>query len=478
MNHKSIFINSEYFRHNTVVLSFAFLCLLLFIQFIVPASSIVHTMPEINIQRISNTRTILPTSSRNQFSGLSYQTKSHFFETRVKSAVGYDAKAQIAREYIESSRYAGKSRLHRMFNNFEDGSLVDFNDPGVIKLIKKMATDNPKVVAGASRELVYYQKLYNTPELFSSVKVGTPVPTDRGGISDMDVTYIDRITGRRVWLEVKNNRHLVMDARLKAQMERMGSFKERKVLVCRGSVSPKVKQFAKHLNIEVIENVSSKELVSSVASKNIQAMKISGGMTIAGGVLLSGFSVYSAYNRLDAADWIVDDPLRRGLTSDALLTGAGIATTSKGAIQLRQALDIAKRAQTGSAKGAVSKISIAGGKAGWLGPAGWIFLVAYACNEGYLIYVGDIDPRTGTIHLSGLAGATAASISAAKTGALIGSFLGPKGTILGGFIGGTIGGISGYFCGNTLGELWYEHFVFSNEEFVKQKLDFLEASLH
>lgn len=433
------------------------------------------------VQSVQPISTFAP---RNPFTGLNYSSKAAVFDVRMRQAIGYEAKANVARDYVRSSPHAGTPRLERMFGNFRQSSRVDFSDLGVLKQLKRIGVENRQVVSGASRELVYYQKLYNNPALFREVQMGSPVPTARGGISDMDIRFLERASGRPVWLEIKNNRLLTLDARIQAQIERMGAFSGRKVLVCRGTVTPQVRHLATRNGVEIVENVKSQDIVRSLARADIQAMKIGGGLTIAGGALLTGSGVYSAYARLDAADWHVDDYVRRGLTSDALLTGAGVTTMSRGAILWHQASSAAatsaRSGTAGASHGAASGAAAGGGGAVWtrtLGAAGWVLLAAYAGNEGYRIYVGDVDPRTGTIQLSGLGGAAALGFACAKGGAAIGAHFGPCGAVVGGVLGGAIGGVGGYFGGREAGDLGYDHFVFSNAEFTNKKNDLLKASL-
>lgn len=442
---------------------------------------------------VQSVQPVSAVAPRNSFMGLDYSSKAALFDVRMSQAIGYEAKANVARDYVRSSPHAGTPRLERMFGNFSQGGRVDFSDPGVLKQLKRIGVENRQVVSGASRELAYYQKLYNNPALFREVRMGTPVPTARGGVSDMDIRFVERASGRPVWVEIKNNRLLTLDARIQAQIERMGAFSGRKVLVCRGTVAPQVKDLATRNGVEIIEHVKSEHLIHTLARADIQAMKIGGGVSIAGGALLTGFGVYSAYARLDAADWLVDDYVRRGLTSDALLTGAGVTTMTRGAILWHQASSAAatsakagaagaaQGAGTGASRGAASGAAAGGGGAVWtkaLGAAGWFLIGAYAANEGYRVYVGDVDPRTGTVQLSGLGGAAALGFACAKGGAAIGTFVGgPVGTAIGGFVGGAIGGVGGYFGGRAAGDLGYEHFVFSNAEFAKRKQELLKASL-
>lgn len=460
------------------------LCTAIICQTVVYASNMASVLSDswsFGAQSIQPVSTFAP---RNPFTGLDYSSKAALFDKKMLRARGYEAKANVARDYIRSSPHAGTPRLKKMFGNFSQGSRVDFSDPGVLKQLKRIGIENRQVVSGASRELVYYQKLYNNPALFREVQMGTPVPTGRGGISDMDIRFLERVSGRPVWLEIKNNRLLTLDARIQAQIERMGTFPGRKVLVCRGSVAPQVKHLATRNGVEIFEHVKSEHLVHTLARADIQAMKFEGGVSIAGGTLLISLGVYSAYARLNAAGWRVDDYVRRGLTSDALLTGAGVTTMARGAILWHQASSAAatsaKSGTVGASRSAASRAAISGGGTVWaktLGTAGLVLVVAYAGNEAYRLYVGDIDPRTGTVQLSGLGGSVALGFAGAKIGVAIGAPFGPVGIGIGGFIGGAIGGVGGYFGGCATGDLCYDHFVFSNAEFVKRKHELLKASL-
>ncbi len=177
--------------------------------------------------------------SPNPFSGVDYAPGKELFQQRLMEATGYEAKATVAREYVTAGRHAGQPRLERMFKNFGDAYRINFDDAGVVKQITLLRSLAKNQVAGASRELVYYQKVYNNPMLFQDVRIGQPVPTEHGGTSDMDLRYRSGLTGRDTWVEVKNVRHLQLDARLRAQLQRMGEFPGRKVLVTRGNVPPK-----------------------------------------------------------------------------------------------------------------------------------------------------------------------------------------------------------------------------------------------
>jgi hypothetical protein len=72
---------------------------------------------------------------RNPFTGLDYSAKTALFDARLGQATGYEAKANVARDFIRSSPHAGSPRLERMLGNLSQGHRVDFSDPGVLKPI-------------------------------------------------------------------------------------------------------------------------------------------------------------------------------------------------------------------------------------------------------------------------------------------------------------------------------------------------------
>lgn len=428
------------------------------------------------------------------FSGAEYGTRAPLFEDALSRAGSYQDKLQVVRDYVQSGRYAGKGRLENMFKKFGPGYRINLNDPGVVKDLKLLGSKNPQVVQGAARELVFYQKLYNSP-YFTDVSIGAPVPTARGGISDQDITFTSKLTGKKTWVEVKDVRNLKLDTRIKAQIDRMAEAKDfqSKMLINRKGVDPAVKAYAEQRGIEVIDNVRSEDLIEDimrVERKILSAKKqiAAGSFQTAFGawlVVSQGWQAYRAFNNNQLA------PGERGrlVASKGSLTVTGAAVTGKGVCNImlgKQALQKLDAAGAQSAASTAPQAATPLAKySKVLGPIAWVGLGAYAGFEANRWREGDINTRqlthTGTSLTGGVGGAMAGGKVGAKFGAGVGIVLGPKGAIVGSVVGGVGAGVAGAFGGSFAaawaGDMAYDYFRMSNDELNKGKIEALWASL-
>ncbi len=436
------------------------------------------------------------------FSGVEYRTKSVDFNETISRAKTYQQKLDVARDYVRSARHAGNSRLQKMFKNFGPGYRINLNDPGVIKDISKLGVNNPNVVKGAARELAFSQKFYNSPS-FVNVKVGAPVPTAGGGISDQDITFTSRLTGGKTWLEVKDVKILKLNAQLKAQIDRMAGAKniQRKIIVNRNSVDPAVKVYARQKGVEVFDNVKSGKIKDTILQQErqitLKKKVATGSFQTALGIWLTASQVWELNKALNNSQLSEGARLRKAGSRGAL-TVTGAAITAKGIFNVLDAEKSAypnlKTAQkTIPNKQGLSKsfpkvpksVPVIAKYSRLLGPVAWAGLGVYAGFEYNRWRHGDINTRhlayTGASLSGGVGGALAGSKVGAKIGAGIGTALGPKGTIAGGVIGGLAGGISGAFGGSAAaawaGEKAYDHFRMSNDELNEEKLAALRESL-
>lgn len=297
----------------------------------------------------------------------------------------------------------------------------------------------------------------------------------------------ERLTGRPVWIEVKdyNNKTLRLNPRLQGQLGRMAQFEGRRILVCRGTVAPEVKALAAMYRIMVYEQVRFADLPRLLVREQIVAARVGGGASMGAGAFLVLVSAHRGYDYLTDANWTIDGFTGRALTSDFLLGGPGIAFFGQGVIQWTQSGTAAESLRTRPSGTASPSTQLSAGSGGnWargLGRGGWMLAGGFAVHEGYRMYERDIDPRTGTVQLSGLGGATAGGLAGAKVGAVIGGMLTgpavPVGAFGGGVVGGIIGGVGGFFVGGAAGDVAYDRFKFSDAEFVKRKQQLLESSL-
>ncbi len=408
----------------------------------------------------------------NPFSGLPYAQKAPMLEQMLRDTRSPAEQVRIAREWVRAGRHAGVPRLGQMFKNFEPGRRIDLNDPKVIDLLKKLGSTNRNVVQGAAREMVYYQKFYNSP-LFSEVTVLRPVPTKSGVPSDQDISFRSNISGRRTWVEVKTTKQrLALDSRLKNQIERMGEFKGRRVIISRGRVSESVKAYAKRHGVEVYENVKASKVLETIAQSDIKNVQLRAGTSLAFGVILLSHGSYRLYytlalpGEMDAERW-------RAVASDSTLIGAGGVQVTSGVLNLKLASLARQASMTRKVNPELAshmgRLQSAGK---WVGRAGWVLIVVYEGIEVYRWRAGDINTRQFAQTTGGLGTALGGALAGAGIGALVDGPL-PIGEIVGGLVGGTIG----FFAGRKAGDVAYEAFIFSSAEMKARKLEIMAAAL-
>jgi len=421
----------------------------------------------------------------NAFSGLSYDARSRLFDSMLQQSVGknYPERIKIVQDYVEAGRYAGKPRLERMFKNFGDGYRVNLDDPGVIKNIRRLGVDGRKglwdkmqmtgsaslgarnQVQGASRELAYYQKLYNSPRSFTSVRMGAPVKTMRGGVSDMDVTFSSRATGRRVWLEVKSNRKLELDARTLAQLDRMAKFKGQRLVASSGRVAAGYMAAAEARGVTVMDNVKSGELVSRLEREL-------GGQRAAAGRagMRQAVSGAATRNSFAGGNRIAARPATARLR-------VGSAAARNGGVAIRSVAPGAGAAARNGAGVVVARLA---------GAAGAVITVGNGAYVTWKVHRGDLDPRTGTRKLSGIAGSVGGGTVGYAGGSVLGGICGfaiagppgaATGVVVGKVVGSVVGGAAGYYAGDQVGNFCYDKFRFSNKEFARQQAEIRRRSL-
>jgi hypothetical protein len=422
----------------------------------------------------------------NPFFGSTSISNRNLSAPNFSQPVGHGLLLQHARESIRSYRHAGKPMLENMFKNFGPGREINLDDPGVWRQIHRLGVDNKNVAMGAAREMVYYQEIYNQNTLFQDVRLSVEISTASGARSDMDIFYRERFTGRSVWVEVKDydNHTLRLNPRLQAQIERMGQFDGKSVLVCRGKVASEVKMFAARNGVIVHDQINSADLARILAHEQLLHARIQSGISITSGAIFSLVGTLNALSRLFEDSFEIDKDGYSALASDTLLSGTGTSFLARGILLSHEARLATNSIGIDSLNPRVSltksRVDLANNWQRNLGRAGWVFSAGFAVHEGYRIYEKDIDLRSGVSNLTGLGTAAALGIAGAKGGAIIGAIAGPLAPITspaGAILGGIVGSYVGYFGGSSAANTAYDHFIFNNSDLAREKLIILERSL-
>lgn len=162
---------------------------------------------------------------------------------------------------IVRSGTLGERGLQRIFNNFEGQSAIDPRIPGVEKTARLLASSSRSQVKGHTRELLYASRIY-TDKRFELVGMNHKLERSWGN-TDADIVFRNRTSGLYGRIEVKNyslNSQVTNRAYLEKQMTKMAREGNRtgqpQFWINRGSVDPKLAEFAKSKGIVVYDRVA------------------------------------------------------------------------------------------------------------------------------------------------------------------------------------------------------------------------------
>lgn len=398
-----------------------------------------------------------------------------WFYNRYRQAQADSELLCLFRETVAHARYAGTPMLRRMFRNFEPGAFnLSPRTPGLPETVIKLASDNPYVVKGHARTLVYGMTIND--DRFKVIGFNLPRVNPTGS-TDADIVFRHKLTGKRVRMEVKDLSPVSQRANLhkiQRQIRKMADDAlrtgEMQVWANRREVIPEVRDFAERHGIWVEERLRTGKSNLRPGERRFQdflrdldkELRLRAKYTaIAGGakVGIGAYLAYQAIRQLEAdvstfggtrGDW-----LRIAEHGSTLLVGGGFGIG--GAAQLaRQMPAFANSARLVS-------LTRWGGRLGWAG---------MVLAEGFLVgqhLSGELTSRQfwhgqGSL-VGGLAGGAAGGFVGFKAGWLvggaIGSIFGPGGAAIGASIGATLGaiggGVAGGYIGTHLGGSAVEH---------------------
>lgn len=341
-----------------------------------------------------------------------------------------------AQQTILKARY-GESGTQRLFGSYSPSPSIE----GISKTVRLAASDNPNQAKGYLRTLLY-EKAFTTSGTFKAIATDKVVST-KLGMTDIDLVLKERLTGKMVFVEVKDNKltgQNFQDYRLKAR--RLKAFADRNggqvVFLNRRDFKPRFHKYANDLGILTFDNVTTGEK----SSRSVNNM---------------------GFNKMQEA-------LSQHLQTRANLKPQSSTMLSRPAESLRDA-----NAGRGSSIKHVSGPDRAPTRARtagkWLGRAGIVVSVG---TEVYMIQgfaTGRLSEREFVASQSGFAGGAIGAWAGAEAGAIVGGavgvWFGGFGAAPGAAIGAFVGGISGGVAGASLGELAASGFY--NRLDLKQK---------
>ena len=158
---------------------------------------------------------------------------------------------------IVRSGTLGERGLQRIFANFEGQSAIDPRIPGVEKTARLLASSSRSQVKGHTRELLYASRIH-TDKRLQLVEMNRKLVD-----TDADIVFRNRTSGLYGRIEVKNyslNSQVTNRAYLEKQMTKMASEGQRtgqpQFWINRGSVDPKLAEFAKSKGIVVYDRIA------------------------------------------------------------------------------------------------------------------------------------------------------------------------------------------------------------------------------
>lgn len=418
---------------------------------------------------------VAPTTAGAPGYGSDYATVKSW-DIRQRPVRGLSGSESLARLRDLTRAAFGERGLRSAFKNFEGTHRIDARLPGVLDTARLMSSDNPNVAKGALRTMLNAASGKNS--VFGLTALNRPERLGSRLVTDHDMVYRSRLTGRELRVEVKHVKPESQRSNLakyKVQVDKMAAHAARtnthQAFVSRFEVVPELKSYARSRNIDVFERVTAgderrvarpvatpstgdasaprtksaptmhfNDVLRTMAAKDRMLAKaaIRHGAR-AGGAAGAGMSLWSTYSGVKTLIAATESgSIREGVNAalhlgSAAAFGANAVVTARTAIQQTRSLSVLGR--TGAAR--------------VLPGVGYALMAGGMVVDTVAFIRGEMTSRqywTGTAGtVGGLAGAAAGGWAGAKVGAFVGAVGGPIGIKIGFFAGGVVGGVAGAF---------------------------------
>lgn len=370
------------------------------------------------------------------------------------------------RSIVRGGVHAGAPRLKNQFGNFQGKHGIDPGIPGVGKAICLTSSANPQVVKGAARTISYATHVFQDPR-FRLLAVNEPY-RGKGFRSDKDLLCVDRRTGQKFWLEIKD---MGIEAQrpnlrsIKKQIARMAetcrTSGEIPVWVNRQKTVPAIRDYANSLGVQVFDQVrAGKQPLKTGQTKMRHVLDSCADTTSR----RSAREFHAANGVIEGAIDLIESGPRAWDDLAAVLEGRDdsaerwLGLARNGSRVLKGAVDVVRGiSELTTRPSALGKVPLTSGLGRFSRLARRV-PVAVLISEGILIaeYLnGHLTERqflkAQASLVGGFAGGIVGGWGVGLAGAGLGmAIAGPPGALFGGIIGGIIGGVGGGHIGATL----------------------------